>query len=231
MADGEQPQLYDPPYDSPIQDRFAERASRFFDPQQVTLRSEVPVRTICGDFRLDFLVEVRGRAIAIECDGRGFHDYRRDFCRDSLILCSGAVEALYRIPGSSIWYHLDEVLYCLLQWEPDLFSTRAATNLPRIAHEDLTHVSGWFDRHATGISFSDAPESHYYVEYDESLDDFRDEPELEIGDEVIGMKLIRRSLDETGWGRALRQFYNLVDAAEETHFNAAMDRFYRSCVR
>jgi hypothetical protein len=117
------PPRFDPPHDSPIEDRFAERADRLFR-RGVRLESQVPVITAAGSFRLDFVARLRDRVVAFECDGKDFHIYIRDAWRDAAILHTGVVDAVYRIPGASINYAMDDLSFALSVLEPWLVTKR-----------------------------------------------------------------------------------------------------------
>lgn len=53
-------------------------------------------------YRLDFLVERNGRRVAIEADGREFHDSERDRRRDEALLARG-LDRVFRFSGSAIF--------------------------------------------------------------------------------------------------------------------------------
>jgi DNA helicase-2/ATP-dependent DNA helicase PcrA len=57
-------------------------------------------------FRLDFLVEVGDRRVAVEADGRDFHDAVRDARRDEKLRRLG-IEEVLRFTGSEIWLDAD----------------------------------------------------------------------------------------------------------------------------
>ncbi|ELA9340197.1 hypothetical protein ACEV8B_22380 [Vibrio parahaemolyticus] len=130
--------FYDPPYDSPIEDSFAKFASKYFS-EEINMEAQVVVYTICGKFRVDFVVtDSKGRKTAIECDGKDFHDESRDEWRDSMILGSTDIEEIYRISGKEINYRIEDVFYTLSMWSPWLFNERESYNLSRIATQELT---------------------------------------------------------------------------------------------
>ncbi|OFI66366.1 hypothetical protein [Vibrio cholerae] len=130
--------FYEPPYDSPIEDSFAKHASKYFS-EEVNMEAQVDVHTICGKFRLDFVVtDSKGRKTAIECDGKEFHEKSRDEWRDSMILGSTDIEEIYRISGKEINYRIEDVFYTLSIWSPWLFNERQSYNLSRIATQELT---------------------------------------------------------------------------------------------
>ena len=131
---------YNPPYDSPIEDEFALTYTKYIN-ENVDFRAQEIVYTKCGQFRIDFIVELEDkRKIGIECDGEEFHDKSRDEWRDAAILGDTDVYGMYRINGADIQYHLEDVLYILSIWEPQLFSERGRNILKRIASEVILKV-------------------------------------------------------------------------------------------
>jgi len=132
-----QPPTYHPPYDSPIEDEFALQASKYFS-ENVDLSTQVEYKTICGKFRVDFLaISSCGIKTIIECDGKDYHDEHRDEWRDAMILGSNDVDEIYRIRGVDIVYHLEDVMFALSMWSPQLFDDRQKYNLRKIASEEL----------------------------------------------------------------------------------------------
>jgi len=107
--------------ESPLESRFALSLIRRLHPN-AHLESQVSVDTICGRFRLDFVVTRRGRMVAVECDGKDYHDEGRDEWRDAMVLGAEAVDVIYRFRGSDLTYHLNDCLFLISQWEPDLVS-------------------------------------------------------------------------------------------------------------
>jgi hypothetical protein len=131
---------YNPPYDSPIEDEFALTYTKYIN-ENVDFRAQEIVYTKCGQFRIDFIVELEDkRKIGIKCDGEEFHDKSRDEWRDAAILGDTDVYGMYRINGADIQYHLEDVLYILSIWEPQLFSERGRNILKRIASEVILKV-------------------------------------------------------------------------------------------
>jgi hypothetical protein len=115
--------------------------------------SQFRVETIAGKYRLDFLaISPGGGRIAYECDGKEYHNSQRDEWRDAMILGSGAVDAIIRIRGKDIAWHLDDVAYILAQWNPEIFSKRSMINLnvkahPRLKKHNLQRddYAAWFE--------------------------------------------------------------------------------------
>ena len=127
--------MYDPPYESLLEDAFAWGLSKVLSPGTI-LEKQVEVKTICGDFRLDFVATaVAGRQVAYECDGAEFHEQQRDEWRDAMILGANAVDSIIRLRGSDLTYHLDDVLWLLSKWDPDMFSDRSQKILFQLASD------------------------------------------------------------------------------------------------
>jgi len=125
--------VYRPPYDSPIEDDFAYNAVKYLR-KDIALVPQHKVRTYCGTFRVDFLIASKELSIAIECDGRAFHQTRsRDLARDTLILGSHAVNTIFRLQGNNIYYRIGDCLFLLSQCCPHLFTDRGMANLKALA--------------------------------------------------------------------------------------------------
>jgi hypothetical protein len=116
------PPHYDPPYDSPIEDKFTQH--------YVKHANDVVV----------ILITPGGYRVGIECDGKEFHEPSRDEWRDAMILGGNHLDALYRIRGSDITYHLDDLLYLLSVLEPSIFSERATSNLKVLASREIQKI-------------------------------------------------------------------------------------------
>ena len=128
--------LYRPPYDSPIEDAFAMHYTAHA-PSSITFEAQVHVSTICGLFILDFLITTQtGLRIAIECDGKEFHNESRDEWRDAMILGGNHVDAVYRLRGSDIHYSLEDLMCLLCRLEPTIFDERSVRKLKSLASEE-----------------------------------------------------------------------------------------------
>lgn len=127
--------------ESPIEAKFLKMTGpRLAD--GVLLVPQVDIDTVCGRFRLDFMVEHGGRRIAIECDGAEFHDAARDEWRDAVTLGDGKADKIYRFRGQDLHYHPEDCLFLLSTWEPALFSERHRYIIERLSSSD---VPWWFD--------------------------------------------------------------------------------------
>lgn len=153
---------YDPPYDSPLEDLFAYTIVKYLD-RSVAFAPQVEVNTICGRFRLDFVAATPAWTVAFECDGAEFHGTSaaasRDEWRDAMILGTGQVDAIYRLPGAGLHHHLQDVLYLIAAVDPVLFDTRGHINLHMLASpraRDHTRyesgkAEGMFQLHYTAV--------------------------------------------------------------------------------
>lgn len=126
---------FDPPYDSPIETVFAWHFHKRLG-EQVQMSKQCRFETFAGNFRVDFVVtDEFGRNIGIETDGRDFHDTWRDEWRDALILGEEHLDAMIRIRGQDIYYHIEDVVYAISQWEPTLFSERGMIQARTLASD------------------------------------------------------------------------------------------------
>ena len=131
------PVIYNPPYDSPIEDLFVRHYERYAG-ASVTLVPQKEVNTICGRFIIDFLIQDEtGYQVGIECDGKDFHEESRDEWRDAMILGDGHVDAMYRLRGSDINFNIEDILFLLSELEPTIFRDRARDNLGVLASPEI----------------------------------------------------------------------------------------------
>jgi hypothetical protein len=126
---------YSPPYDSPIEDLFAYNIVKYLNAAS-NLLTQYEVVTICGIYRLDFVIEHNEEIIAFECDGKEYHDWQRDEWRDAMILGSKKVNLIYRLRGSDLYKHIEDCLHLISQEHPYLFSDRGIVNLNNLASKE-----------------------------------------------------------------------------------------------
>jgi hypothetical protein len=70
MEDDERPNiLSEPPYDSPIEQIFAETCFKHLS-SKITVEKQKEVTTPFGRFYLDFLLSFNNERIGVECDGK-----------------------------------------------------------------------------------------------------------------------------------------------------------------
>lgn len=178
--------IYTPPYDSPLEDDFAYHITKYLEPT-ISLIPQHEVKTICGTFRLDFMAEAAGVKIGFECDGKDFHDESRDEWRDAMILGSKKVDAIYRMRGSDLYYHIDDILYFISKWNPEIFSQRGLLNLQALASDAVRTNS---EEYSKCVAF---------IRYQE------DENQAPI--DIIVRKLF---IDKNGWRRFLQTAYDFA---------------------
>lgn len=131
------PIIYSPPYDSPIEDDFMKCFSKYSG-ESARLFVQHEVSTLCGNFILDFCLQTDcGRTVAVECDGKEFHDESRDEWRDGMILGEVHVDVIYRFTGADIVRRIEDVMYFFVRMEPKLFGERARRNLSVLASDDI----------------------------------------------------------------------------------------------
>jgi hypothetical protein len=114
--------------ESPIENLLFESIFMSFA-DGVSFRSQVQFGTICGIFRADFVIEGFGRRIALECDGKEFHNYRRDEWRNEMILGTGEVDWIYHFSGKDINFRTEECAYILATQESWAFNEEAIASL------------------------------------------------------------------------------------------------------
>jgi len=126
--------VYDPPYDSPLEDAFARNFTKYAGDMDV-YEPQKRINTICGPFILDFAAGADGQVVGIECDGKACHDSSRDEWRDAMLLGSGEVDTIYRLRGGDLYYRMDDCLFVMSRIDPGLFSERGIVNLERLASD------------------------------------------------------------------------------------------------
>lgn len=137
------PDPFDPPYDSPIERDFAWALSKYVAPE-VRLGKQVWCKTICGDFRLDFLALLAGGLrIGLECDGKAYHGANRDEWRDAMLLGDNQVDAIIHLRGADLCYHTEDVLYVLAQLYREMFSNRGVGLLEQLASTSVITGMRW----------------------------------------------------------------------------------------
>lgn len=128
--------FYEPPYNSPIEDIFAYNVEKYFRPE-IDFQRQVEVHTICGRFVIDFVAHCGSQKVAFECDGKEYHEASRDEWRDAMILGAKAIDAIYHFQGKDLYYHIEDCLYIISKWNPELFSIRGLSNLQTLASDTV----------------------------------------------------------------------------------------------
>lgn len=149
---------HEPPYPGALQDELAWHLVKYLR-EDARLRSEVEVEVPPGPghgpayFTLDFVVEVpladatggdagAVRRVAFEtASGRTLRDHERRLRRDATLLAHGSVDTVYRLRGSDLLHHMEDVLYLASLWDADLFSERGRINLTTLASAEARALS------------------------------------------------------------------------------------------
>jgi len=121
--------------ESPIEHNFLHHFYKV-ESDDASIKPQADCQTRAGLFRLDFVLEINGRKIGLECDGKHFHDKQRDEIRDAAILETGFVDVIYRVSGKSLWFSPYDVLDLLRLKEPDLISEHGGKLLKTIFELD-----------------------------------------------------------------------------------------------
>ena len=148
------PGPYEPPFESPIEDTLAWFLVKYLS-LDVSLNKQYKVRTICGEFRVDFAAVAKiGRyRVGYECDGRNYHDEWRDEWRDAMILGDGLLDSIVRFRGSDITFHVNDVLYVASCWDPVMFPERGTTNLCFLASSEAKASAVIHDTYTAWIAY------------------------------------------------------------------------------
>ncbi len=179
---------YEPPYPGAVQDELAWHLVKHLR-EDARLRSEVEVEIPASAgwpeggsgpafFTLDLVVEVPVdtgnsapvvRRVAFEAaSGRTLRDHDRRLRRDATLLAHGAVDTIYRLRGSDLLGHINDVLYLASQWDGDVFSTRGAMNLATLASAEARQISVRPEQPSVLVPYSlaadgaDSPERHLW---------------------------------------------------------------------
>lgn len=157
------PAVYEPPYESPIEDLFALNIVKYLA-DDVVLTPQVEVNTICGRFVLDFVLwsPMVGR-VGIECDGKEFHDGHRDEWRDAMILGGGLVDSIYRLRGSDIVYRLEDILYLIGINEDRIMSERGMMNLRCVASVEVKASEAHPAQERLHVVYEESAESSHHL--------------------------------------------------------------------
>lgn len=143
-------------YESPPEESLGERIAGALA-RGVQYSTQVWVDTAAGPFRLDMLlVHPSGRRVAIEVDGRDFHDPQRDRWRTVFVLCTGKVQVVYRVPAALIYTNLIGVLSGLASVERQFF--------------DPSHSSRWSNASADHWEQAGADDDELDRDDDESCE-------------------------------------------------------------
>ena len=122
--------------ESPLEEFFIHHLEKYISHQTVII-PQYKVKTVTGNFRLDFVLQIGERKIGIECDGKDFHHEWHDELRDAMILGGGAVDTIYRFRGKDIHTFIDDCIYIIYFYDKDLFNDRYHILAEQLASQDI----------------------------------------------------------------------------------------------
>lgn len=111
--------------ESPLEEIFIQQFEKFVN-DRFEIIPQYEIRNSAGLFRLDFLLRSNDYSVAIELDGKEFHDEWRDEWRDAVMLGNGQVDCIYRFRGKDITTYIHECLFALFVNDRKLFDSRYA---------------------------------------------------------------------------------------------------------
>ena len=174
---------YEPPYPGAVQDELAWHLVKYLR-EDAVLSSEVEVEVPPGPgygpafFTLDLVVDVpveggagdppAVRRVAFETDaGRSLRDHERRLRRDATLLAHGAVDTVYRLRGSDLLGHMNDVLYLASQWDADVFSERGQINLRTLSSPEARALTVRPEQPSVLVPYAlgeadEAPERHLW---------------------------------------------------------------------
>ena len=130
---------------SPLEELFIETLEKYLA-SEVEILPQYEVNTLAGKFRLDFLLTVNSKKVAFECDGAEFHDKWHDEWRDSLILGTGNIDAIYRFRGKDIHTFLQDCIYLIYHFDKEFFYDRYSLISSGLISEELKKQMQNFDQ-------------------------------------------------------------------------------------
>lgn len=139
--------------ESPLEEKFLRMADKFISPD-IDIQTQVEFKTICGLFRVDFVLSSSDIRVGIECDGEDYHKNRKhlDEWRDAAILGDDYLDYVIRIPGKALYYNAHACFYAISVWYPCFFSERSRTVLKNAVSKYEDQITTFDEMHAF-ISF------------------------------------------------------------------------------
>ena len=114
--------------ESPIEEIFARECCRYIS-DQADFDYQVEVSTRHERFRVDFVLSLAQETVAVECDGRDFHNPLRDEFRDAVLLGENHFTAVYHFRGCDITFYPADCLWLMSVEYPALFCERGRHQL------------------------------------------------------------------------------------------------------
>jgi very-short-patch-repair endonuclease len=152
-------------YESPAEESLGERLRPAVSPS-ASFQTQVWVNTFAGRFRLDMLLtDCKGRRIAVEVDGKDFHNPTRDRWRTVFIIGDGQADVLYRVPARDLKRNLVGVLAGLAASEPQCFNNASVLEWKEATTESWRYSDAGndeYDDDDDDIDPSDAEDARRY---------------------------------------------------------------------
>lgn len=114
--------------ESPLEEIFARECCRYLS-HETDFDCQVEVSTRHEQFRVDFVLSRAQKTVAVECDGRDFHNPLRDEFRDAILLGEGHFTSIYHFRGCDITFYPEDCLWLMSVEYPALFSERGRHQL------------------------------------------------------------------------------------------------------
>lgn len=167
----------EPPYDSPIEAIFASHCLKHLH-SSVHVAKQVEFVTKHGSFIVDFCASVGERLIAIECDGKDFHEGLRDELRDSILLGEGCCDTIYHFRGCDIVYWPDDCVWLMSILDPGLFSERGLVHLERLHCLEIDGSRELANRESFACQIRKGPDTYPFWAFRRSVKMISDFPHL-----------------------------------------------------
>lgn len=121
-----------PPYDSPLEEIFAEHCLKYLSPS-VHAEKQLEVQTKHGVLRVDFRLSSSNRRVAIECDGKDFHNMYRDELRDAILIGEKHFDTVYHFRGCDLVYYPYDCIWLMSVLDKELFNKRSHLQLNKLS--------------------------------------------------------------------------------------------------
>lgn len=129
--------FFRPPYESQMAEDFAWNVGKYLA-DAANLQTKVLLQTPAGPLALDFMLSHQNRRIGVLLNGDATV---QENAQIAFVLSKGWLEAVYRLNGSDLFYHLSDVLYLLSCLQSSFFSERGKINLTRLASEQAKKLT------------------------------------------------------------------------------------------
>jgi len=169
--------------DSPIEDLFYYDIQKVI-PDDATMQRQFECPTALGNFRLDFILELPGRRVGFECDGKDFHESEKDSVRDRAIVDAGHVERIYRLRGYDIHFHVHDAFDLIAARDKEIFSVRGRANIKCLATrecerlDDATYPDTFFS-YVTTRHYGRRPKPDLDTESDNYWEEDSEQPKFQ----------------------------------------------------